>query len=113
MSNSSPCICGHPPFHFSDYESRELGEDSASEDVTTVSIEKCKHCGRYWLRYLLEQPEFSKSGRWWRVPIDSSNAETIEADDARSYIEQQVEGFVGGSYFESRGFPAVASITVR
>lgn len=47
------------------------------------------------------------------MPISASAAAAIGPDDARRYIEQQVEGFIGGSYFDSAGFPAVAPIKVR
>jgi hypothetical protein len=97
---SASCRCTTPPFSASEFATRELGTDAEGAEV---SIDTCRHCGRDWLRYLVEEPHHSRSGRWWRVAVPASMAPTLRAAQARGYIQLQVDGFVGGSYFDSAG----------
>jgi hypothetical protein len=100
LSMSSFCKCQSPPFCFSDYSVKQFGEDSTGANV---SIETCLHCGRKWLKYIIEEPHYSQSGRWWRVLIATETVPSVSAHAARSYIEAQTEVFRGGSYFRTSG----------
>lgn len=100
------CVCLSPPFSYLNYESNELGCDSAGAEV---SINICKKCSKLWLKYLIEQPHYSKSGRWW---IAELNVNSISVESARNYIESQKWCFIGGSYFESAGIKLKAPIKI-
>jgi hypothetical protein len=97
---SLECTCQHPPFNFKDYERVELGEDAYGAEV---SLSTCKRCGTVWLNYLIEQPHYSHSGRWWRAEVGAENEPNISVAAAKGYIESQTNIFVGGSFFNSTG----------
>jgi hypothetical protein len=98
--SASPCKCRTPPFGHTDYEIAELGEDATYGEV---SLETCKHCGSIWLHYLVEDPGRTAAGRWWRVAVPANQLTSISVDGARKFIQEQTEGFLGGSYFRSSG----------
>ena len=100
------CICENPPFHYSNYEKVKSGTDAFGAEVT---LEKCKYCKNFWLVYLLENPHYSNSGRWWRTKIASDD---IEIENARSRFEQSKSCFIGGSYFQSNGTKVIAPIKI-
>lgn len=102
-------VCQTPPFHYSNYNERALGED---EHGAEVSIATCMHCGTSWLRYFVEYPSFSRSGRWWKVAMSPEQATAISPHSAKAFIEAQSEAFVGGSYFNSTGFKEQAPVEV-
>lgn len=58
----------------------------------------------YLLKYLIEEPHISRSGHWWRVLVPANEVANINASNAKAFIDNQTEGFAGGSYFESTGF---------
>jgi hypothetical protein len=91
------CKCGKPPFSHKDYDSVMLGEDSHGAEV---QIDTCKQCGKKWLRYLIEEPHRSKSGRWWRVPVANGSEEVLAVGDAKKYIEAQSWCYVGGCFYD-------------
>lgn len=103
------CPCRRPPFHFADYDTVQLGEDSHGAEV---SLSTCKHCGTFWLEYLIEEPHYSRSGRWWRVEVPPESRDKVSASTAREFIELQPRGFVGGSYFNSRGHAVAGPIHI-
>lgn len=107
---SANCRCQSPPFLYTDYTTIDLGEDSHGAEV---SLSTCTRCGLIWLKYLIEEPHYSKSGRWWRVIVSPEQQSSIVADGARSFIEQQKEGFAGGSFFDSTGDRIYAPIKIR
>ena len=80
------CRCRQPPFHYLDFETNNLGMDS---DYADVSIDTCKLCNAYWLKYLIEEECYSQSGRWWRVELNSTQ---LDKEDARAFIEKQKNG---------------------
>lgn len=94
------CICHCPPFDFKDYERIELGMDVHGAEV---SLETCKKCSTVWLKYLIEQPHFRDSGRWWRAKLAPESKPVISVASAKEYIEHQADVFVGGSFFNSTG----------
>ena len=103
------CQCKRPPFHYVDYDTVQLGEDARGAEV---SLETCRHCGAVWLKYLIEEPYYSRSGRWWRVELPPESKEVPSAAEAREFIERQSGGFVGGSFFNSQGHAIVAPIYI-
>ncbi len=103
------CPCRQPPFRFSDYDTIRLGEDSHGADV---SLSTCRSCGAAWLVYLIEEPQHSRSGRWWRVAIPAADRHAVSTATAREVVERSAEGFAGGSYFDSPGHAVGAPIKV-
>jgi len=97
FTRSGKCKCEEPPFYYLKFHSKELGEDATHGEV---SLEKCKKCGTYWLKYLIEQPQYTKAGRWWRVRISQNDLENFTVEMAKSYIENQDWCFVGGSFYD-------------
>ena len=96
----SSCRCNQPPFNYADYEGIELGNDPYHAEV---SMARCKYCGTFWLKYLIEEEHYASSGRWWRVVVPDAEKDSITAANARTFIERQESGFYGGSYFSSTG----------
>ena len=103
------CKCATPPFWYLDYETAELGDD---EHCAEVTLDTCKHCGQVWLKYLIEEAHFSRSGRWWRIALSDEQLSQVTAGNARELIEHQAWAFVGGSYFDSPGRKVDAPIHV-
>lgn len=99
-STASPCKCRTPPFWHLDYEVAKLGDDATHGEV---SLETCKHCGSAWLHYQVEDPGRTAAGRWWRVLVPANQLPAISVDNARTYLQEQTKGFLGGSYFHSSG----------
>ncbi len=89
------CKCKKLPFHYLDYEVVSIGENSLGE----ASIETCKACGTAWLKFLIEEPHYSNSGRWWRTEIVPSKISGLTIEKAKEYIEEQEECFAGGSFY--------------
>lgn len=107
VSGTGPCACKQPPFRFDGYDSTMLGEDQQGAEV---SLSKCKRCGITWLMYFIEEPHYSRSGRWWRVEVAPDHALELSALSARQYVENSSAGFAGGSYFNSSGHVVTAPI---
>ena len=103
------CQCKRPPFRYVDYLTVQLGEDARGAEV---SLETCRHSGAVGLNYLIEEPYYSRSGRWWRADVPPASKEVPSAAGAREFIERQSEGFVGGSFFNSQGHAIVAPIYI-
>lgn len=87
----------------------DLGDDGKAE---AISLETCRHCGAAWLKYLIEDSYYSRSGRWWRVEVPALDRASLSAATARDYIEHAGAGFAGGSYFGSAGHAVEAPIRV-
>jgi hypothetical protein len=104
------CTCRQPPFHFSDFDIVDMGEDQYGAGI---SLSSCKHCRTSWLEYLVEEPQYSRSGRWWRVEVPAEHMGEATVANARAYIESAAQGFAGGSYFDSNGHPIAAPIAIR
>ncbi|MBU2983979.1 hypothetical protein KO528_01330 [Saccharophagus degradans] len=100
------CACEKPPFNYLDYKTTNLGEDNNGAEV---SIDHCKKCGSNWVKYLIEEPHYSNSGRWWRA-ISSEPA--LSADIAKEYIQSREWCFIGGSFHNSTGKKVYAPITI-
>jgi len=103
------CKCMKHPFHFDNFDCIDLGEDKWGAEVSLLTCNKCRSV---WLKYLIEEPHHTKSGRWWRVKFDYPTAKEFNFNAARQYIEQQHWCFRGGSFFTSDGARKLAPITV-
>jgi hypothetical protein len=104
------CKCHNPPFSFFNYEITELGEDIHGAEV---SLQRCKLCSQVWLKYLVEEPHLSRSGRWWRVAVSQVQLGSDFRNIARELIQQQMQCFVGGSFFNSTGKVSDAPIVIN
>lgn len=87
--------CKNPPFYFEDYEIEELGVDENFK-YAEVTVDTCKKCGAKWLEYLIEEEHYTKSGRWWRTPIEGNYFNNLTALNAKEYLELSEWCFVGG-----------------
>lgn len=103
------CSCKKPPFHFADYKTAGIGEDSHGADI---SVSTCNLCGDLWLTYLIESPHYSRSGRWWRVKLSPKEKRSVSTATAREFVERSSEEFAGGNFFNSCGHPITAPIKV-
>lgn len=99
----SQCICMEPPFHHTNFDSHSVGIDETNGRFADVSMERCKQCGRRWLRYFVEYEAFSRSGRWYRGLMADEMAERVTPATAVSILESLEWRFCGGSYFNSSG----------
>ena len=103
------CECQTPPFHFTGFDTVGLGDDAQGAEVSLLT---CRRCGLVWLKYLIEEPHHSNSGRWWRVIVPKEQRDNLSIHNAREFVQRQQDGFVGGSYFSSTGMRCYAPINV-
>ena len=99
----SECRCMTPPFWYQDYETEEVGIDETNGRFGEVSVETCKWCGNLWLRYLVEYPAFSESGRWYRGLVTPEMLESLRPEQAPDLLASLPWHFYGGSYFRTTG----------
>jgi hypothetical protein len=92
-----------PPFYYTHFESTDVGVDTASGYFGEVRIERCRKCGREWLKYLYEQEAFTKSGRWYRGLLAPGQAREVTADTALDVLAGLPWHFYGGSFYDSTG----------
>jgi len=104
------CSCDEPPFHYLDFRDEDLGVDPHHAEVM---LDTCKKCGTMWLVYIKEEAHYTRSGRWWRVPISREEREALTVADAKPFIERSPWCFVGGSFHDSPGFRVSAPIVVQ
>lgn len=95
-SSMNPCPCSERQ---QCTQLKSLGMDRHFGEVT---LEICALCGKYWLHYLYENEGISKSGRWYRCPINLVDIQKITADEALARLEQSSETYCGGSYFDGK-----------
>lgn len=98
------CKCQTPPFHYTDYETIDLGIDEQDGRYGEVSIEKCKVCGSTWLRYFVEYEAFNRSGRWYRGALPEKMIQGVTPENAAQILATLEPRYAGGSYFDSTGF---------
>jgi hypothetical protein len=97
------CRCETPPLDYRDFERRELGVDEADGRYADVAIERCRHCGRDWLRYHYEIEAFPRSGRWYRGLVSPEAAARATPGNAREILAALPWHLAGGSYFGHAG----------
>jgi hypothetical protein len=90
------CRCQKPPFHYLDFRQEALGTDAQGADV---SIDVCKRCNSVWLVYLIEEPHYTGSSRWWRTQISRNVRRDLRIENARRTIEASRWCFVCGSFY--------------
>jgi len=100
------CHCEKPPFNYLDFTTNELGENLSGGEV---SIDTCNKCGANWLRYFIDEPHYSNSGRWWRVKL---TIQDISPEKSKEYIESKSWCFIGGSFHNSTGKKCNAPIKI-
>ncbi len=106
------CTCMTPPFSHLDYDTIVLGDDPAYT-CGEVRVDTCKVCGAMWVNYLIEEPHYTRSGRWWRAPLKEDNFPGLTSANAKAYIEAQEWCFVGGSYHDGPIQKQTKPIAVR
>ena len=52
--------------------------------------------------FLIEEEHYTKSGRWWRAPVEPEKLSSITADNAKQFIESLDWCFIGGSYYDGK-----------
>ncbi len=97
------CVCENPPLNYLNYISCYIGIDKTNWRFADVNIEKCIHCNRKWISYLVEFESFTKSGRWYRGIVLENDLIKITPENSIKYIENLNWYIFGGSYFDSRG----------
>jgi hypothetical protein len=94
------CVCEHGGARFTEFESRDVGCDETEGRFAAVTLNRCRTCGRTWLRYLVEYEAFSRSGRWARGLINDDAAKTITPETAVAHLDGLEWYLYGGSYFD-------------
>ena len=88
--------------HYSWFESvRYLGIDETNGRHAKVELLQCKTCGRLWVRYAVEYPAFSQSGRWAEGVIDEETAAKIMPTEVPEYLAGLEWGIYGGCYYRT------------
>ena len=60
---------------------------------------RCASCGKPWLQAFLEHKDFSRSGRYYRLPVTDTQLEVLTAAAAQHLIEAAESRIAGGSKF--------------
>jgi hypothetical protein len=94
------CVCEQGGARFTEFESRDVGRDETEGRFADVTLNRCRTCGRTWLRYLVEYEAFSRSGRWARGLISEADANTITSETAVAHLNGLEWYLYGGSYFD-------------
>lgn len=97
------CACEELPPNYKNYISSYLGQDKTNGRYGDVTIEKCKHCNRNWVKYFVEFESFSESGRFYKGIVDDKDFPKLTAKNAIKYIENLEWYIYGGSYFSTSG----------
>ncbi len=92
-----------PPVDYRDYDTEDIGVDTARGHFAEVSIDTCKQCGKQWLNYHYELEAFSKSGRWYRGLITAEQVKDVTAAGALRMLAGLPWYLYGGSYFNTSG----------
>ena len=94
----------HPPIDYRDYD-RDMAASHFEDDQNggEITVEKCKHCSTKWLRYFVEYPSVTSSGRWCRGVVTDAELAGLNTKNALSFLEQLPWYLYGGSHFDSKG----------
>jgi hypothetical protein len=94
------CPCENPAARYTQFEERSVpGCDKTNGRFGEVTIERCRDCQRFWLKYQVEYQSFSRSGRWGRGLIDEAMIEQITPENALDYLHGLAWYILGGSYW--------------
>lgn len=104
MVERTNCACMHPPLHYKDFEI-DPASDYFVDDVNggEITIEKCRHCSTKWLRYFIEYPAFTSSGRWCRGVVTDAELSSLTTEKTLEFLEGLPWYLYGGSYFGTTG----------
>ncbi|MFI4976610.1 MAG: hypothetical protein ACHP84_18905 [Caulobacterales bacterium] len=94
------CVCEQGGARFNQFETQEVGCDETEGRFADVTLNRCRSCGRLWLRYLVEYEAFNRSGRWARGLISDEAAHTITPETAVPFLNGLDWYLYGGSYFD-------------
>ncbi len=97
------CVCERLPPNYKNYISSYLGQDSTNGRYADITIEKCIHCERNWVKYLVEFERFSKSGRFYMGIVAENDLPKLTPKNTIMYIEKLDWYIYGGSYFSTNG----------
>src|SRR3954466_9628779 len=97
------CVCMTPPFHYTDYDTTDIGVDETLGRFAEVTVETCKRCGALWLRYFYEIEAFSESGRWYRGLVTAEALQGLTPERAPAVLSALSWHFYGGSYYQTTG----------
>lgn len=96
-----PCECVSPKAGYKTFRCyRSVGVDETDGRFADVRIDECVHCHQLWLHYQVEYEAFSRSGRWARGIIRTSDAEKITPEQAPDFLARLPSYLYGGSYFD-------------
>jgi hypothetical protein len=108
-----PCICLNGPLRFDQYdEISYIGVDETNGRYGDVTLKQCKHCGRYWLHYLVEYEAFTGSGRYYMGLITPEAAKGLKPEDAVEYLNSLEWHLYGGAYFGGRKGKSTGAVWV-
>lgn len=94
------CVCEQGSARFNEFETKDVGCDETDGRFADVTLNRCRTCGRTWLRYLVEYEAFSRSGRWARGLISEAAAATMTPEKAVDHLNGLDWYLYGGSYFD-------------
>ena len=94
------CVCEQGGARFTQFETQDVGCDETEGRFADVTLDRCRSCGRVWLRYLVEYEAFSRSGRWARGLIGEEAAQTITPQAAVDHLNGLEWYLYGGSSFD-------------
>lgn len=95
-SAPADCACYLAPIGLIGSE-EYLGSDKNFAEISSLV---CSRCGQQWVRYHYENEAFARSGRWFLSAIDGP----VEGLSAKQRIENSIEYWCGGSYFDGKVF---------
>ena len=99
MTKPESCVCETGTLRFDNFEETDLGMDTHYGEV---SLKRCRHCGRVWLRSYYVQEAFTGSGRWYEGLVPPELEDSITADNALEVLGK-LDGYLcGGSWYEGR-----------
>jgi hypothetical protein len=75
---------------------KDLGMDSNFAEIT---VQVCRQCQQYWLRYFYEHEAYTASGRWYRGAITAEQLASVTVENAKKMLEELDWYYYGGSYF--------------
>lgn len=96
---ASSCDCQSPINEVQFQGRHEIG---MTDRFWEVSVMKCCNCGAPWLRAFLEYEAFSRSGRYYRAPVQEADLAGLTPDAALGLIETAPFKIAGGSRFDGR-----------
>jgi hypothetical protein len=93
------CRCLTPPIDYRDYDRTGIGIDETAGRFAEVSVERCVHCDRLWLRYFIESEGHSQTGRWYRGVVTAGQAQAVTPEAALDVLAGLPWLLYGGSYY--------------